>query len=98
MPTLTQQAQYTFDAPIGRVTVQRGETISGDLFAAVPATDRDLFERSDASEPVDATDAAIELAKEHDIDLAEAIRNGSLEGTGSDGRILLGDVEALVDE
>jgi pyruvate/2-oxoglutarate dehydrogenase complex dihydrolipoamide acyltransferase (E2) component len=39
---------------------------------------------------VDATDAAAELANEHGIDLA------TVKGTGSNGRITVGDVRALV--
>jgi len=38
----------------------------------------------------DATDAAVELAEEHNIDL-EAV-----EGTGEDGRIVVDDVRALI--
>lgn len=45
-----------------------------------------------AAEEVDATNAAIDLADEHDIDLT------TVEGTGKDGRIVLSDVEALVEE
>jgi len=37
-----------------------------------------------------ATDAAVKLAAEHDIDLADVV------GTGADGRITKGDVEAYV--
>lgn len=40
----------------------------------------------------DATEAAVELAEEHGIDLSE------VEGTGVDGRITKPDVEALLDE
>lgn len=40
---------------------------------------------------IDATDAAIELAEKHGIDLA------GLDGTGADGRILVSDVEAVVE-
>lgn len=43
-----------------------------------------------ATESPDATDAARELAAEHDIDLA------AITGTGADGRILKSDVEALL--
>lgn len=39
-----------------------------------------------------ATDAARELAAEHGIDLDD------VEGTGDDGRVLKGDVAALIDE
>ena len=39
---------------------------------------------------VDASTAAMKLAGEHDIDLRE------VKGTGKDGRILKGDVEALI--
>lgn len=40
----------------------------------------------------EATEAARELAREHDIDLSE------VEGTGAEGRILKADVEAQVEE
>ena len=40
---------------------------------------------------VDATDAAVELAEEHGIDLA------TVEGTGKGGRIGKGDVQKVVD-
>ena len=44
-------------------------------------------------EPLDATDAAVALAEEHDIDLS------LISGTGKEGRILLSDVrEALGEE
>lgn len=38
----------------------------------------------------DATEAAIKLAEEHDIDLAE------VSGSGTDGRILKSDIEKLI--
>lgn len=41
---------------------------------------------------VDATDAARELAEAEGIDLT------AVEGTGADGRIVLGDVRALIDD
>lgn len=41
---------------------------------------------------VDATDAARELAAEHSIDLA------AVDGTGADGRVLVGDVRARIEE
>lgn len=43
-------------------------------------------------EPIDATDAARELAGEHGIELAK------IEGTGEDGRVLKSDVQAAVAE
>lgn len=45
----------------------------------------------DVPESVNATDAAVELAAEHGIDMAD------VEGTGEDGRILKSDVEAAVE-
>lgn len=42
-------------------------------------------------EPVDATDAARELAVEEGVDLVD------IGGTGSDGRVLKSDVEAAVE-
>lgn len=45
-----------------------------------------------AMEPPDATDAAIALALESGIDLS------SVSGSGTDGRILVGDIRALLDE
>lgn len=46
----------------------------------------------DVADEIDATDAARELADEHGIDLAE------VEGTGADGRIVIGDIRALLDD
>lgn len=43
------------------------------------------------SAPIDATDAARALAESNGIDLA------TIEGTGANGRITVGDVRALVD-
>lgn len=41
---------------------------------------------------IDATDAARELAEENGIDLADVA------GTGADGRIVIGDIRALLDD
>ena len=41
---------------------------------------------------VDATDAALKLAQENDIDLAQ------IEGTGSGGRVILSDVQSYLEE
>lgn len=40
---------------------------------------------------IDATEAAMQLADDEDIDLAE------IEGTGKDGRVTKGDVESAID-
>ena len=45
---------------------------------------------SENSGAPDATEIAIKLAKEHDIDLAE------VSGSGADGRILKSDIEKLI--
>lgn len=52
------------------------------------------FNKITMSEEVNATNSAVELAKDNDndIDLSE------VEGTGENGRILKGDVEALLEE
>lgn len=50
------------------------------------------IEPLDEAAEVDATDAARELAEEHGIDLAE------VGGTGADGRIVIGDIRALIDD
>jgi pyruvate/2-oxoglutarate dehydrogenase complex dihydrolipoamide acyltransferase (E2) component len=50
----------------------------------------DKFEIVNEELTVNATDAAVELAQEHDIDLAE------IEGSGTDGRVLKSDVEAVI--
>jgi pyruvate/2-oxoglutarate dehydrogenase complex dihydrolipoamide acyltransferase (E2) component len=50
----------------------------------------DKFEIVSGEPAVNATDAAVELAHERGIDLAE------IEGSGADGRILKSDVEAAV--
>lgn len=49
----------------------------------------DVVEEKEES-TIDATDTAVELAEEHDIDLSE------VKGSGTDGRILKSDVEALI--
>ena len=41
-------------------------------------------------EPIEATDAAVELAAEHGIDLAKVA------GSGAEGRILVSDVKAAI--
>lgn len=46
----------------------------------------------EAGEELDVTDAAGELAEEHDVDLA------TIEGTGEEGRILKSDVQDVVDD
>lgn len=61
-----------------------------------PMDDFDLFdfddeEEDDEFEEVEFTDAALSLAEEYDIELAD------VPGTGVDGRILKKDVEAYID-
>lgn len=47
-------------------------------------------EDEDESESSDATGAAVELAAEHNLDLSD------ISGSGDGGRILVGDVEAVI--
>ena len=59
-----------------------------------PEDERLVLSEPVADEPaaeVNATEAAVELANAHDIDLAD------VEGSGEDGRILVGDVEDILD-
>ncbi len=58
---------------------------------AAEAAPEEAVEEEAAPAP-DATDAAEELAAEHDVELT------AVEGTGKDGRILKSDVQAVVDE
>jgi pyruvate/2-oxoglutarate dehydrogenase complex dihydrolipoamide acyltransferase (E2) component len=53
------------------------------------------IEEMDAPEPeaVDATNAARELAEEHDVVLAALVP-----GSGEEGRVLVGDVEEALDD
>lgn len=56
------------------------------------ANENYLEDLRDALIIIDATDAAIKLASEHDIDLKEVA------GSGKDGRITKGDVEGLIED
>jgi len=49
-----------------------------------------MSEDENIEDKVNATDSAIALAKQHNIDLSE------VEGSGSEGRILKSDVEVLI--
>ena len=66
-------------------------TLEGD-WGVSSAPEGDDSAAGDSADEVDATDSARELAEKHDIDLAE------VDGTGSDGRIVKSDVQALVEE
>ena len=47
---------------------------------------------------LDATDSAHDLAKEHGIDLAAAVKAGEITPTGKDGGVIKPDVQKRVDE
>jgi pyruvate/2-oxoglutarate dehydrogenase complex dihydrolipoamide acyltransferase (E2) component len=80
----------------GPASRQRQQLASAIERVADDAAGDDIRARLSALEDavglgVDATDEARELALEHGIDLA------ALEGSGQDGRVLVGDVEDAVD-
>lgn len=64
------------------VQAQKGYTPVVPMYLPMPETP--------APKPVNATDAAIDLAAEHGIDLA------TVKGTGAGGRITVADVTALI--
>ncbi len=81
---------------------QDGTVVSGETAKAIRealphtfVTEDDVRFEVDEGEPqeeVEATEAALDLALEHDLDL------GNVEGTGVDGRVLKSDVQAALDE
>lgn len=82
-PAAEQEA--TVEAPEAAVEAPEAE-------AAEPATtgEAEAAQPESEVEGIEATDAARELADEHDLDLTE------VEGTGQDGRILKGDVQEAI--
>ena len=88
-------APYPVMAFTGRefVTYEWRPVPSGHEEAARNHPMLDVRERKQApvDETPDATDAAVELAAEHGIDL------NHLDGSGVDGRILVSDVEGAID-
>lgn len=91
-----QAAWYNGDSPGVLVLYEKPAPAEGRAFESPP---HDRMLRSEvvkkrglpeSSGPLDATDAAIKLAEENDIDLAE------VSGSGTDGRILKSDVEKLI--
>jgi len=95
-------AEHGVDLADVEGTGKEGRVLKSDVGSAVEALEDekaadDEESGADAEEPgaaeeVDATDAAAELAAEHDLDLAD------VEGTGKEGRILKSDVQAAIDE
>lgn len=92
------EARVKQDGPEWPVTAFGGKTYTRGAWAPVPdgahdeARNHPMLDVRERVAEIDATDAARELAAEHDIDLA------TVEGTGEDGRVLVSDVRALVEE
>lgn len=82
-------------------TLHDGRTVGPgeDAPAVDPKLDRKLIDRgvllrrprATRPEGIDATDTALELAREKDVDLS------GVDGTGEDGRIVKKDVKAYID-
>lgn len=77
----------------GRSGVRIQEELDGEINVyGLDEWKEALAEREAGAEDIDATDSAIELARENNIDLS------GVEGSGENGRILKRDVSALVGE
>lgn len=77
----------------GKLASESPDLVEGRAMEG-PPQDR-MFREEDVEarevKEVDATDAAVQLAEEHGIDLTE------VEGTGSGGRVILADIQKLVE-
>jgi pyruvate/2-oxoglutarate dehydrogenase complex dihydrolipoamide acyltransferase (E2) component len=80
--------------PDSQLSVTTPDGVNGNKYGSWgEVTSLELVADDQADDAVDATPAAVELAPEHGVDLAE------VEGTGAEGRVTKPDVEqAIADE
>jgi pyruvate/2-oxoglutarate dehydrogenase complex dihydrolipoamide acyltransferase (E2) component len=69
-----------------------GESHLNDEIRSSPLLEIEEIVQDQPSDVVDATNAARDLAAEHDIDLA------AVDGSGEEGRVLKADVQAVIEE
>lgn len=82
-----------FSAAVEQIRRKRGEMTEENIKKHYDRIKKGVSdEEVDEEEVVNATDAAIKLAEEYGIDISE------VEGSGSDGRVTVGDVKAVIPE
>ena len=104
---LTGKGSVSYIGEDGRVTHRRGDIVSSEAYKALPERQQAFFEETseapgEEGAPITATEAAAELATEHDLDLKALVKAGDIEATGKTSdesqKVLQSNVEAYLEK